>query len=302
MIRVIFFGMTGQFSIAPLEKLLTNGIDVGAVVVPAISSQAGAGPCRIEPVSSGGSDVPIVNPHLEENILHLAWKHDIPVWEVASLSNSATLDMLAGLQPDLITVACFPYIFPLKVLQLPRYGCVNLHPSLLPAYRGPEPLFWIARNDEAETGVTLHFLGESLDTGDIIAQTRFERPDGISGAELEQRCAKAGAELLLTAVRQLEKGPLSRRPQPERGASYFPLPSGPDFLIPTDWPARRAFNFLRGAEGWPLVIGFGDTRYRIRVAISYAAEQTLEQPYIVLGNELWLQFQPGVLRVRVWGG
>jgi len=197
-------------------------------------------------------------------------------------------------------VACFPHIFPPALLDLPCHGCLNLHPSLLPAYRGPEPLFWIARNDERISGVTLHFLSKDVDSGDIVAQTRIERPDGLSGAELEQQCAQEGAELLLAAVGQLKKGQsLARYPQVEGDASYFPFPAKADFVIPTDWPARRAFNFLRGAAQWPLSLDIDGKRYLVRVAKIYSNDHTLEQPFVLLGDELWVQMQSGVLRVKI---
>jgi methionyl-tRNA formyltransferase len=295
--------MKGQFSRIPLEKLLAARIDVGGVMVPASPPTAKHLPRRVEPGQAAFSDLPIVEPYLEQTVIQLAWAHQIPVWEVGSLNQPATMALLAELQPELIVVVCFPRIFPPALLALPRFGCLNLHPSLLPAYRGPAPLFWIARQDERETGVTLHFLDEGIDSGDIVGQAAFEREDGLSEAELEQRCAAVGADLLITAIRQLEaEQPLPGTPQPEAGASYFPWPGEADYVIPNHWPARRAFNFLRGAAGWPLkVLIEAEARtFIIRVAISYSAEQQLEQPYQLFGDEAWFQFQPGVLRAKIY--
>jgi methionyl-tRNA formyltransferase len=106
--------------------------------------------------------------------------------------------------------------------------------------------------------------------------------------------------LLLAAVEQLKRGSLDRRPQPSAGASYLPWPGAQDFVIPTGWPARRAYNFARGAADWPLVIDTEGSPARIRVAISYADDQILDQPYVLLGDELWVQFEPGVLRIRTY--
>jgi methionyl-tRNA formyltransferase len=250
--------------------------------------------------------LPLIDPYFTPNIVPLAWAQHIPVWEVGTLSDAPTRALLADLQPDLIAVACFPYIFPKILLQLPRYGCLNLHPSLLPAYRGPMPLFWMARQGERQAGVTLHFLDEGLDTGDIVAQTAFDWPDGISGADLERRCAVEGAKLLLTAVEQLGLvGDLPRRPQPQPGSSYFSWPAEQDLIIPTHWPARRAFNFIRAAGAdWPLVIELGEEakrrgggeRFLIRAASSFDVQATLDQPYLLRGDELSVQFMPGVLQ------
>jgi methionyl-tRNA formyltransferase len=294
--------MRGQFSRIPLEKLLPAKIDIAGVVVPASPAGAKDLPRRVAPGPAAFSDLPLVEPYLERSVVQLAWARQIPVWEVGALTQPATLALLAELQPELIIVACFSRIFPRALLGLPRFGCLNLHPSLLPAYRGPAPLFWIARHDERKTGISLHFLDEGIDSGDIVAQVAFEREDGLPEADLEQRCAAAGADLLVAAIRQLEAGaPLPRTPQPEAEASYFPWPGEADYIIPNHWPARRAFNFLRGAAGWPLKVSVEERTFHIRVAISYSAEQKLAQPYQLFGNEVWVQFQPGVLRAKIYG-
>ena len=207
--------------------------------------------------------------------------------------------MLADFQPDLICVVCFPYIFPETLLQLPRLGCLNLHPSLLPAYRGPTPLFWISRQAERQSGVTLHFLDEGLDSGDIVAQAAFDLPEGITELDLTARCAEQGARLLGDAIRQLEAGPLPRRPQPTNGASYFPAPTSADLRIPTTWPAQRAFNFLRAADSWPLSIVVGEHVFAVEIALGYTENQTLPEAYIRQCEEMLIRFSPGVLRVRI---
>jgi methionyl-tRNA formyltransferase len=299
--QIVFFGMLGQFSTISLAELLAGEANICAVVIPANQTRKQQPPRLIEPQPATASTLPIIDPYLERNIVHLAWAHQIPVWEVGSLANPATLALMTRLQPDVINVACFPYIFPPALLELPRYGCLNLHPSLLPAYRGPAPLFWIARQDERLSGVTLHFLDRGVDSGDIVAQASFERPDGISETELERRCAEAGAALLLEAIRQLDQGKtLPRQPQPESQASYFPWPGEADYVVPTRWSARRAFNFLRGAAQWPLRVEIDHLELYIRIAISYSSEQTLTQSYFLYGDEAWIQFQPGVVRAKVY--
>ncbi|MEW5960604.1 MAG: methionyl-tRNA formyltransferase [Chloroflexota bacterium] len=301
MLRIVYFGMTGPFSAPPLEKLLTAGVEVSAVITPSMAAAADWLPRPLSPPPPPPADVPLVNPHLEPNMLHLAWRQHIPVWQVKRLSNPSTVELLAGLRPDLIVVACFSLIFPPALLQLPRYGCLNLHPALLPAYRGPAPLFWMARNDERQAGVTLHFLDEGVDTGDIVAQATLSWPAGISGAELERRCAEAGAGLLLAAVQRLAQGQaVPRRPQPRTGASYFRWPSEDDLLVPTGWSAQRAFNFVRAVRpDWPLRIVLGQESFFIRVANDYDSNLTLNQPYLFSGDEVWIQFQPGVLKIRL---
>ena len=297
MIRLLFFGMTGLFSKIPFASLLTTAANICAVIVPTESPARSSLPRPVAPPPLPPSALPLLTPHLRESIIHLAWQQSIPVWEVGRLREQKTLSLLAALQPDLICVACFPYIFPPALLSLPRYGCLNLHPSLLPAYRGPTPLFWLVRQGETQAGVTLHFLSEGVDQGDIVAQTAFPLPEGISELELTRRCALEGAALLTAAIQQLERGPLPRRPQP-LGGSYFPAPTAADMRIPLTWPAHRAFNFLRAADAWPLLLELGEAELLVAQALSYDQAQTLPAPFIVQGAEIWVQFTPGVLKVR----
>ena len=226
-LRVIFFGMAGNFSVPPLAGLIaTDSVEIVAVVTLPQQPAAATRPRRLDPPRPAPSDLPILNPYLDQNIWHLAWSHCIPVWEVGKLTEQPALQLLASLRPDLLVVACFSQRLPPTLLQLPRFGCLNLHPSLLPAYRGPTPLFWQARQGEAQAGVTLHFLDEGLDTGDLVAQTAWAWPVGATEAELESQCAEAGTGLLLEAVQQLgRERALPRRPQPAGQGSYFPWPA-----------------------------------------------------------------------------
>lgn len=300
MMRVMFFGMTGRFSAPPLRSLIEAGLTPQTVIIPAASASAATPPRRLTPPAPVSTDLPLLDPYLEQNSVHLAWAHHLPVYEVGSLTAAGSLDLLAAFEPDIIIVACFSLLLPSAVLDLPRYGCLNLHPSLLPAYRGPTPLFWLARQGEQQGGVTLHYLDEGLDTGDIVAQSVLDWPEDLSGIEFEQHCAVEGGRLAVDVLRQLDAGqPLPRQPQPPEKSSYFSAPTAKDFIIPTHWPAHRAFSFLRRAEGWPLVIALDDKTILIRIAISYEPEQTLPTPYIFKEDELWVQFNPGVVRMRI---
>jgi methionyl-tRNA formyltransferase len=275
-------------------------VEVVAVVVPAERPGLAGLPRQLEAPRPDPLLLPLVPEQQPHTIMDIAWTAGIPVWEVGKLTEPETLAMLAAYQPDLIVVACFSRIFPRALLQLPQAGCLNLHPSLLPAYRGPMPLFWIFRQGETRTGVTLHFLDEGLDSGPIVSQTAFDLPDGMSEFALNQRCAAAGAKLLTTALGQLEIDSLPAQPQPTTGSSYFPSPSAADFRIPLSWPARRAFNFMRGANMFPLIVDAGETQIRVIEALSYDPELTLTQPYQIEpeSETITIQFAPGILKIR----
>ena len=314
--RVVYFGMLGAFSRAPLAALLNAGIDVRGVVIPARGAAAlspGPSPvedrrgeralARIAP-EPPRSQAPVAGPYLGPNIVHIAWQRGIPVFEARHLDHPDTLAAIAGLRPDVACVACFSKRIPVALLALPEHGFLNVHPSLLPAYRGPEPLFWAFRNGEASNGVTVHFMDEGLDTGGLVAQARIEFPDGVSGAEAERLCAESGGRLLVDVIRALHLTTDGAernlgRPQPE-GGSYYPAPAPGDFALSLDWPARRAFNFMRGTAEWnrPYTVEVNGERLALQKALSYSATQTLDQSPAVIGDEAWIQFSSGVLRAR----
>ncbi len=295
-LRTVFFGMTGRLSVPPLEALLRVGADVQAVVTPAVLP-TGPPLRRVDPLPR--ASLPLLTPAPRQNILHLAWARQIPVWAVSSLTAPPVLDLLASLRPDLIVTACFPFYFPPDLLGLPRLGCLNLHPSPLPAYRGPAPLFWMARRGEAQAGVTLHFMNDRLDAGDIVAQTTFPWPEGAVQAELENLCGQKGAHLLESAYGLLKRGePLPRYPQDETQASTYPWPAGSDLEASTDWPARRVFQFLRGANEWLPRLRVGERVINFRVVNGYEPEGMLNEGMVKRGDELWIQCSPGILKAK----
>jgi len=273
--RVIFFGMQGRFSPPSLHALLTGGIDVRAVVLPFSSSAGGDVPAifRHEQFRPARPLLPVVHSSLHVNVLQLAGEWQLPVWEVNNLSAPETLETLAAYEPDIICVACFSQRIPRAVLSLPRFGCLNVHPSLLPVNRGPVPLFWTFREGADHTGVTIHFMEETLDSGDILAQEIIPVPDGITYTQLETQCATQGGKLLAACVRDLTQGRAQRVPQDERRSSYHPYPSDEDFFVPAAaWSARHAYNFICGIAEWGEAITLlaGDERFRVQRAISYS--------------------------------
>lgn len=221
----LYFGTSGEFSIPPLEALLADGLPVRGVIMPAAGSLASAAPIiRKRPASIARASIPMLTPFIHRTIAQIAWERDIPVIEVSRLSSPETLAVLAAFQPDVICAACFPLRLPRALLVLPPLGCLNVHPSLLPAYRGPSPGYWLLRNGERRTGVTIHLMDEQFDSGDILMQQAFEIPEGITPGALEQRCAALGGPLLAQVVRALAAGTAVRTPQDSERASYYSWP------------------------------------------------------------------------------
>ncbi len=274
--RVLFFGMTGAFSLPPLVALLEQDIEVCAVIVPAALPVPGTQKPPIRQRTQTRADrfgLPRAGNHPYASIAHLAWTRQLPVWEVSKLAHPDTVATLAAYQVDCICVACFSRRIPRILLDVPRLGCLNVHPSLLPANRGPAPLFWTFHEGSDKTGVTIHLMDEGLDTGPILTQQTVIVPDGIRYTDLEQRCAVLGGTLLAESVWKLYKGNALVTLQDEQQSSYHPQPQGKDFiLIPEQLHARHVYNFIHGVRQWGEAIRalIGKRAYIARYAISYS--------------------------------
>jgi methionyl-tRNA formyltransferase len=296
--RILFLGMTNDTSATVLRTLLDAGVDLCGVL---IAADRASGPpiARVAPVQAR-SPLPIANPFIQRTLAQIAWERDLPVFELRQPGAAETLALVAELQPDVACVACFSQRIPPPLLALPPLGFLNMHPALLPAHRGPAPLFWVFREGDQVAGVTIHFMDAGLDTGDIAAQASFDLPDGVAGAVAERQCDALGARLLLEVLQSLRDGTLARRPQPP-GGSYQPWPAQDDWHIATSWTAQRAFNFMRGTAEWgqPYIVQAGEQPLALTTAIAYDPAALLDEAFARVGDEILIQFAAGVLRARV---
>ncbi|HLZ58827.1 MAG TPA: methionyl-tRNA formyltransferase [Ktedonosporobacter sp.] len=296
--RVLFFGMQGRFSSPALAALLEAGIEVCAVVLPGsprpksdlVPIQRREPPTRRTALPlftgprKGGNPTGLVGP----SIVDIAALHQIPVWQAYRLAHAETVATLAAYQADVICVACFSRLLPRVIIDLPRLGCLNVHPSLLPENRGPVPLFWTFREGNAVTGVTIHLMNEGMDSGDILAQEQIEVPDGISYEQLETRCAALGGTLLARSVWSLYEGRATRTTQDETKSSYHPAPTeAKDFDIDAaSWSGRHIYNFIHGVRGvWgPVGVELGSKRWLVRKAISHSHKRLNTYSYEIDEN------------------
>ena len=304
--RALFLGMQGNFSHPPLRALLESDIEVRAIVIPARDQHpAQAAMRRLEPPPKTRSLLPVLHSSLHTSIAHIAWERGIPLWEVQRMSDPETLAVFAAYQPDVLCVACFSLYIPRSILDIPRLGCLNVHPSLLPANRGPDPLFWTFRQGMRQTGATIHLMDEGLDSGPIVAQERVEVPDGIRYAQLEAQCAEAGSKLLARSVWELYQGTAVPRTQDKSQSSYLPLPSSEDFVVPVaQWNAQHVFNFIRGvaSRGEPVQLLIDGQNMLVTDAISYSHENTDNDPKAITegaDREVSVQCRDGWVRVKL---
>jgi methionyl-tRNA formyltransferase len=232
-LRIVFFG-TPDLACAILQTLLDGpSFDVVTVVT--------------QPDRPKGRDLKLRPSAVKE----LATRRGLPILHPARARDDAFALELRACQPDLIVVAAYGQILPQGILDLPRFGCLNVHTSLLPKYRGAAPIQWAILNGETETGATIMRMDAGLDTGDIVAQeTLLIRPEDTSET-LHDRLAKAGAELLARTIPVYIAGQIRLQPQPATGVTYAPRIKKQDGQIDWAQPARSILNRLRALTPWP---------------------------------------------------
>ena len=230
--NIVFMG-TPDFAVPCLQKLLDAGYPVTGVFT--------------QPDKPKGRGYKLVPPPVKE----LAMAHDIPVFQPASLRNDEAYELLKNCAPDLIVVVAYGKILPKRVLELPQYGCINVHASLLPRYRGAGPIQWAILNGESETGITTMYMGEGLDTGDMLEQVKTPIGENETADELYTRLSKMGAETLLVTLQKLEADALLRTPQDDSLSCYAPILD--KSLCPLDFnkTARELHNQIRELSSWP---------------------------------------------------
>jgi methionyl-tRNA formyltransferase len=300
-LRVVVFGMRGVGSLPVLRELLAAGHDVRAVVMP-----GPPGLRTLPPMPSQRTAVPMAGAgtdpgHLDELARSLA----IPVLLAGRLRRPEVVEAIVEHEPDLIAVSCFPTRIPAEVLGLPRLGCLNVHPSLLPVGRGPEPVFWTLRRGDAVTGVTVHLMVEGFDSGPILLQEEIEVPVGVRLPEFERVLAEIGARLLIRVIAGLARGEITGVPQDDRLATTAPIPTADDFLLPTDHTAEWAYRFARAVaplEG-PLAVldVITGERVPIRDAIDWEPEGVVSRQRTREAETVTIPFRAGSVRFALPG-
>ncbi|RJQ24903.1 MAG: methionyl-tRNA formyltransferase [Peptococcaceae bacterium] len=228
--RVLFMG-TPDFAVPSLQGLLDGDYRVVGVVTQ---------PDR--PKGRGGKTLP-------SPVKKVALAHGLAVYQPGRITE--IIDFWPELSPHVVVVAAFGRILPVEILSLPAYGCVNVHASLLPRYRGAAPIHRAVMNGEKETGITTMFMDEGLDTGDMILQRAAPIGENDNVGLIHDRLADLGARVLAETLELIRTGRAPRIPQDERLATYAPPLGRGDELINWDGSARSVCNQIRGMDPWP---------------------------------------------------
>jgi len=232
-LRIVFMG-TAELSCASLQALIAApDFKVQAVVT--------------QPDRPKGRDLKLQPTPVKE----LALRENLPVLQPEKARSESFLEELRALAPELIAVAAYGQILPRSILDLPRFGCLNVHTSLLPKYRGPAPIQWSILDGDAKTGVTIMKIDATLDTGDIVAQESTPIRAEDDSATLHDRLAKMGADLLVRTIPEYVAGKVQPRPQPTDGVSYARKITKQDGRIDWHQEAGVIWNRVRGLVPWP---------------------------------------------------
>jgi len=283
--NVLFTGSAGALSVLPFRALC----------------EAGHRPCAVA-VDAGDkryfqhSILPVITEN-QDLLESLALLDDIPVIKLSRDAYEAA-EQIKVYSPDIIFVSCFARKIPNEVLLVPAIGCFNLHPSVLPAYRGPNPVFWQFRDGVNEMGMTLHRISAQLDAGDIIGQTIVPVPNGVTMQQANVLLAEAGSRLLLQALSRRGQTGWRGLTQQEEDASYQGFPSDADFTVSTGWPAKRLFNFISATRGQGIVYPCTVDERTFNLVDALSFQETGDSRLVVQGEELTLPCRPGFIRAR----
>ena len=225
---------TPDFSVGALKALAENGYEIAGVVTQ---------PDKPRGRGKASSMTPVKEAALELGLT---------VYQPSRVREQSFMDTVRALNPDVIVVSAFGQIIPKALLELPRYGCVNIHASLLPKYRGAAPIQWAVMDGEPVSGVTIMQMDEGLDTGDMLAKTEVPLEPDETGGSLFDKLSRAGAELLIRTLPALEQGTLTPEKQPlESPTAYARMIRKEDGRIDWNLEAEAIERRIRGLNPWP---------------------------------------------------
>mgnify|MGYP000244404011 CR=1 FL=1 len=289
--NLIFMG-TPDFAVPTLNALIDSKHNLCAVVT--------------QPDKPVGRKRVITPPPVKK----LALEKRIPVYQPENVKKEDFIHQLKEIEPDLIIVAAFGQILPQSLLDIPKYGTINVHASLLPKYRGAAPIQWTIINGEEKTGITTMYTELGLDTGDILMQEEIEIPIDMTAGQLHDILSELGAKTLIQTIKALENGTLTRTKQDESKATYAQKIDKQTGLIDWSQPTLAVHNRIRGTNPWPGAYT-NMCGKRIKICCSRIADipdylyEKINNPEIVPGTilkllscDMWVKTGDGALLIR----
>ncbi|KLV28251.1 methionyl-tRNA formyltransferase [Niallia circulans] len=281
MTKVVFMG-TPDFSVPVLQRLLEEKYEVIAVVT--------------QPDRPVGRKKVLTPPPVKVEAL----KHDIPVYQPEKIRQSDELKAIISLNPDIIVTAAFGQILPKELLDAPKFGCVNVHASLLPELRGGAPIHYSILQGKEKTGITIMYMAEKLDAGDIISVAEVEIEEEDTVGTLHDKLSRVGSDLLAETLPKLLAGEITPIPQKDEEATFAPNLKRADELIDWSVSGEEIYNKIRGLNPWPVAF----TLYQGKVMKVWAGKKVAKKrdaspgtivditdhgPIVATGNDTYIQ-------------
>ena len=262
--RIVFMG-TPDYSVKTLEALVKAGHEVVAVFA--------------QPDKPVGRKQILTPPATKQKAIEL----NIPVYQPTTLRDGSALELLKQLNPEVIVVVAYGKILPKEILELPKFGCINGHASLLPRHRGASPIQWCIVCGDKITGVTTMYMDEGMDTGDILDTAKTEIGEQETAEELFERLSDISADLMVKTLSKLQNGTAERNKQNDADATYAPIIKKEMAHIDFNKTAEEICNAVRGYYSWPCAFCFAEGK-RLKV-IKAIVSSGKGAPGEVISNE-----------------
>lgn len=274
---IIFFG-TPEFAVPSLKALISRGEKILLVVT--------------QPDKPKGRGKNLQAPEIKK----VALQYELPLCQPEKMKDDNFIKKLKSLNPEFAIVVAYGKILPKEILEIPKHGCINLHASLLPKYRGAAPIQWALINGEKITGVTTMIIDEGLDTGPILLQKEISINDEDNAETLSEKLSVVGAELIIETIDKMRKGIIT--PEPQTGEiTYAPQLKKDDGKINWNNSAKKIFNLVRGTYPWPCAYSFLKDE-RVKIIKTEVLEGNAAPGLIIKAkNELIVGTQEGLLRI-----
>lgn len=281
--KVVFMG-TPDFSVGTLEAIIAAGHEVAGVVTQPDRPKGRGKAMQYTPVKTA------------------AIAADIPVYQPIKVREPEFVELLRQLKPDVIVVVAFGQIIPASILEIPAFGCLNVHASLLPKYRGAAPIQWAVIDGEKESGVTIMRMDAGLDTGDMLAKTVIPLQKNETGGSLFDKLSKAGAGLLVDTLDRLEQGEITPEKQPaDSPNAYARMIRKTDGRIDWHMEAKNIERLIRGLNPWPSAYTILNQKTLKIWKASVLDVETRKEPGMVTDagkSGIFVQTGKGVLRLE----
>lgn len=283
--RLLFMG-TPEFAVPCLARLIADGYEIAGVFT--------------QPDKPKGRGHKLAPPPVKE----LALQHNLPVYQPEKLRDGRALEIFRSLKPDLAVVVAYGRILPKELLEVPPFGCINVHGSLLPKYRGAAPIQWSVLNGDPSGGITTMYMAEGLDSGDMILQEETPIGENETSGELYERLSQMGASLLLETVKRVLAGNAPRIPQEESQATLAPMLEKSMGQLDFSKPAFAVHKWICGMNPWPAAFTLLDGM-PVKVYRSHIVQGEGEPGTILPGKGLTIACGQGaveLLEIQAQGG